>query len=197
MRATVVARTGRGGRPGGVGGGRGPTGAGRTTVGARRHGVLARRRHRRGASAPGALGGPADKAMFAALRGVADVVLVGAGTAARRVLRPRAAVTGGPIAPPRAWPARGAAAGRRHPVARPRPGRRRCSRRPSARRSWSRAHPRTPIGRRRSRAVPSWWSRAMTPSTSARPSACSARAAPGWSPARAGRASTATCWRRT
>jgi hypothetical protein len=29
----------------------------------------------------GGLGGPADKAMFAALRGIADVVLVGAGTA--------------------------------------------------------------------------------------------------------------------
>ena len=39
----------------------------------------------------GSLGGPADMALFATLRLLADVVLVGAGTMPRREVRPRPA----------------------------------------------------------------------------------------------------------
>ena len=55
--------------------------AGRAAVRAVQHDLDSGRGHHRSTGGPGLLGGPADRSVFQVLRSLADVILVGAGTA--------------------------------------------------------------------------------------------------------------------
>ena len=73
-----------------------------STLGGVEHDLERRRRRRASTGVSGGLGGPGDKAVFSALRGVADVVLVAAGTVRAEHYGPPRTTAGPPG--PAAWP---------------------------------------------------------------------------------------------